>query len=133
MSFTISNPEGMFNPSPWAFSHLATVAPGSQLVFVAGQGGLGGPGTDFATQCRHSIASVDQVMQAAGGSILDVVKFTVWIVDFDKARHQVLIDELHDRFGDRLTPTCSLIPLQRLAAEGSLIEIEAVAVLDIKE
>ena len=127
--FTISNPDGMYDPSPYAFSHLGIVPPGNHLIFVAGQGGLGAGKIDFESQCQHSIECVDKVMNAAGGSILDVVKFTIWIVDFTKERHDILIRLLKERFKEKLTPTCSLIPLHRLAAEGSLIEIEAVGVL----
>jgi len=128
-SFEISNPKGMYDPRSRAFSHLGLVPPGNQLVFVAGQGGSGAKNTNFESQCIHSLDSINRIMETAGGSILDVVKFTVWMVGYTEDRHQVLIRELHHRFGELLTPTCSLIPVQRLGLLTSLIEIEAIGVV----
>ena len=37
--FTLNNPAGLYDPAPNGYSHVASVAPGARLVFVAGQGG----------------------------------------------------------------------------------------------
>ena len=33
--FTLYNPEGLYDPAPNAYSHLAAVAPGAEWLFVA--------------------------------------------------------------------------------------------------
>jgi len=128
-AFTISNPESLSNPAPYAYSHLGVVPAGQKLIFVAGQGGSGAGTDDFREQCQSAITNVDKVMKAAGGGMKDIVKFTIYIVEHTEEKHKILIDELHKKFGDLYTPTCSLIPVPRLSYYKSLIEIEAIATL----
>jgi hypothetical protein len=52
------NPEGLYDPAPNGYSHVASVAAGARLVFVAGQGGDTADGTlapDFRLQVRCAI------------------------------------------------------------------------------
>ena len=36
---TLTNPNGLYDPAPNGYSHVACVAAGTRLVFIAGQGG----------------------------------------------------------------------------------------------
>jgi len=127
--FAILNPDTMFDPTSLGFSQVAIVSAAARTVYVAGQGGGACKG-DFADQCRVAFESVDTAMRAAGGGIADVVKLTVYIVDHDEVKHRALIAAVHDAFGNRLAPSCTIVPLQQSGTSPKqLVEIEAVGVL----
>ncbi|CAD5109651.1 RidA family protein [Zestomonas carbonaria] len=130
--FTLNNPAGLYDPAPNGYSHVASVAPGARLVFVAGQGGEDEQGrlsADFATQVRQALGNLRIALESAGASTRDVVKLTVLIVDHSEERLHIFGAELQAAFGAGAKPTCTLIPVPRLALDGMLFEIEAVAVL----
>ena len=126
---TISNPATMFDPAPLAFSQVATVPAGARIVYVAGQVGGAKGGREkgsFKSQVRTAFENIDLAMQAAGGSIADVVKLVVYIVRHDEGKHAVLIEEVRRAFGNRLAPTCTIVPLAQSGTDpNQLIEIEA--------
>ncbi|MBP2831099.1 RidA family protein [Aquimarina sp. U1-2] len=126
-SFTISNPDGVHDPAPLAYSHLGIVPAGQKLVFIAGQGG--GDAKEFRLQCINAIEGVETIMKAAGGALKDIVKFTIYVVEHTEDKHNIIIEELHKRFKHLYTPTCSLVPVPRLAYQLSKIEIEAIAAM----
>ena len=130
---TIVNPPGLYDPSPYGYSHLALVAPGSRLIFVAGQGGETLDGTmapDFRAQVRQAFANLRTALQGAGATFADVAKLTVLIVDHSEERLGMFGAEMAASWGDTgLKPTCTLIPVPRLALDAMLVEIEATAVL----
>ncbi|CAH1688091.1 putative 2-iminobutanoate/2-iminopropanoate deaminase [Hyphomicrobiales bacterium] len=129
---TIVNPPGLYDPSPYGYSHLALVAPGSRLVYVAGQGGEtldGSMASDFRAQVRQSLANLRTALQGAGASFSDVAKLTVLIVDHSEERLGIFGAEMAAVWNDGLKPTCTLIPVPRLALDAMLVEIDAVAVL----
>jgi enamine deaminase RidA (YjgF/YER057c/UK114 family) len=59
----------------------------------------------------------------------DVAKVTVLIVDHSQEKLHVLGAEFEVAFGGGLKPTCTLIPVPKLALDGMLFEIEAIAAL----
>lgn len=125
----ISNPDTMFDPTPLAFSHLAILPPGARTVFVAGQGG-GSPKGDFAEQVESALSSIGTAMAAAGGAMSGVAKFTIYVVDHDEDKHEVIIDRVKAAVGERLAPTCTIVPLTQLGTDPDmLVEIEAVGLL----
>ena len=127
-NFTLSNPKGLYDPSANAYSHLAVVPEGAQLVFVAGQVG-NTPKGDFETQVQQVLAKLQVAMEAADGGLGDIAKLTVLIAEHDKDKHRTLIAEVERAFGEGLKPTCTIIPVAPMAYEGQLVEIEAVGVL----
>ncbi|MCW3479179.1 RidA family protein [Neisseriaceae bacterium JH1-16] len=129
---TLHNPAGLYDPAPNGYSHLGMVAPGARLVFVAGQGGETEDGRlspDFAAQVRQALANLCTALAAAGAEPRDVAKLTVLIVDHDESRLHVLGTELDRAWGAAMKPTCTLIPVPRLALDGMLFEVEALAAL----
>ncbi|MDN0084995.1 RidA family protein [Crenobacter sp. SG2305] len=129
---TLHNPAGLYDPAPNGYSHLGVVAPGVRLVFVAGQGGETEDGrlsNDFAEQVHQALANLCTALAAAGAEPRDVAKLTVLTVDHDESRLQVLGAELDRVWGTAMKPTCTLIPVPRLALDGMLFEVEALAVL----
>ncbi|MFC4157793.1 RidA family protein [Chitinimonas lacunae] len=131
-ALALLNPPGLYDPAPNGYSHLALIAAGSRLVFVAGQGGESEDGQlspDFATQVRQAFANLRIALTAAGADVGDVAKLTVLIVDHREERLAVLSNEVKRVWEGRMAPTCSLIPVPRLALDAMLFEVEAVAVL----
>jgi len=129
---TFTNPAGLYDPAPNGYSHIASVHPGTRLVFIAGQGGETADGAlaaDFRQQVRQALANLCTALAAAGAAPRHVAKLTVLIVDHSHERLAVFGAELAQAFGDGPKPACTLIPVPRLALDGMLFEIEAVAAL----
>jgi enamine deaminase RidA (YjgF/YER057c/UK114 family) len=129
---TISNPEGLYDPAGYGYSHVAQVAQGSRLVYVAGQGGElqgGGYAEGFQAQVKQAFHNLLTALRSAGAGPKDVAKLTVFIVDHSEAKLGVYGAELMAAWGDVPKPACTLVPVPRLALDVMLFEIEAVAVL----
>ncbi|WP_394839510.1 RidA family protein [Pendulispora rubella] len=132
----LKNPAGLYDPTPNGYSHLALVAPNARLVFVAGQGGENAEGKlepDFQRQVRQALDNVRTALAAAGAAPRDVAKLTVLIVDHTEDKLHILGAELDRVWEAHMKPTCTLIPVPRLALEGMLFEVEATAVLRTEE
>jgi len=128
---TFLNPLGLYDPRSNGYSHVALVPAGRALICVAGQGGEREDGTlpeDFATQVRQAFANLGTALRAAGAGPADVAKLTVLVVDHDESRLRVLADEVARMWGEAPAPACTLIPVPRLALDGMLFEVEALAV-----
>ncbi|WP_347901133.1 RidA family protein [Pseudomonas purpurea] len=126
----LSNPPGLYDPAPNGYSHLAQVAAGARLVFVAGQGGENAQSqlsSDFAEQVRQALSNLQCALAAAGAEVSDVAKLTVLIVDHSHERLEIFGKALHQVWGAAPKPACTLIPVPRLALDGMLFEIDAVA------
>ena len=129
-SLTFINPPGLCDPEPNGYSHVAVVEGPARWVFLAGQGGEAADGSlspDFAAQLRQSMDNVGIALAAADTTLRDVVKLTVLVVDHDMAKLEVLSRTVRERFEGRSAPTCTLIPVPRLALDGMLVEVEATA------
>ena len=76
-----------------------------------------------------AIAWAMPALAAAGAGPRDVVKLTVLVVEHSHARLAIFGEELAAAFGGDHRPACTLIPVPRLALDGMLFEIEAMAAL----
>lgn len=127
-----ANPAGLYDPAPNGYSHVVSVPAGRRLVLVAGQGGEtedGALAREFGAQLEQALANVTTALSGQGASLLDVVKFTILVVDHDEQRLAAIARAIGTRFTTRMPPVCTLIPVPRLALDGMLIEIEATAAL----
>jgi enamine deaminase RidA (YjgF/YER057c/UK114 family) len=125
------NPEGLYDPSSNAYTHIAVVPAGQTLVFVSGQGGETADGSlapDFRTQLRQAFANLGIALAAQGLTLQDVIKQTTLVVDHSKERLTILTEESLKVWPERKCPVNTLIPVPRLALDGMLIEIEVLAV-----
>ena len=132
MTFQLINPAGLYDPAPNGYSHIASVSAGARLVFIAGQGGETEDGTlapDFRLQVRQALRNLGIAVTAASARLSDIAKLTVLIADHSEQRLHVLGEELAAALGAGPKPACTLIPVPRLALDGMLFEVEAVAVL----
>lgn len=131
-ALAFSNPPGLYDPAPNGYSHVATVAPGTRLVLLAGQGGEtpdGALAAQFQAQVRQALANMCTALQAAGSGPLHVARLVALVVDHSEERLHVLGAELDRVWGSATKPACTLIPVPRLALDGMLFEIEATAVV----
>jgi len=130
--FQLSNPEGLYDPSGNAYSHVAEVRADSRLLFIAGQGGEDSDGQLsplFAEQARQALVNLELALASKGASLAQVFKLTLLIVEHSEARLRQWGAEADRAWGPHMKPTCTLIPVPRLALDGMLVEIEAVAAL----
>jgi 2-iminobutanoate/2-iminopropanoate deaminase len=83
---------------------------------------------DPADQAEQAVRNLEAVLEAAGGSLADVVEVTRFIVDI--ARNQDAINRTLGRaFGDH-RPASTTVEVVRLATDPRLVlELKAVAVL----
>ncbi len=132
VALTIVNPKGLFDPAPNGFSHAVVAAGGSRLAFIAGQGGEDASGVlapDFAAQVAQAYAKLRRALEAVGAQPEQVTKITTYVVDYDPGLLAVMTYHVKQTFGRQL-PAQTLVPVPRLALDGMLFEVDAVAVLD---
>lgn len=132
ISQEVHNPAALFDPGPYGFSHVVTVPAGSKLIFVAGQGGEenkdGKLTADFRTQLQHVLNNIRIALKTQDVKMGAVVKVTTLIVDHDQTKLKILIEEFEKMWPDKKFPVNTLIPVPKLALDGMLVEIDAVAV-----
>ena len=123
------NPSALYDPAPNGYSHTMII---NNLVFIAGQGGETQQGDlpqDFQAQVVQAYQNLVAALEAAGTSPERVVKLTTYVVDHDQAKLSLMTRQLKAVFGNHL-PTQTLVPVPRLAIDGMLFEVDAIAVLD---
>jgi len=124
------NPDGLFKPSTFT---QVVVAEGETIVHISGQtardekANVVGVG-DVRRQAAKVFDNLRVAVEAAGGSMKDIVKITTFVVDL-KPDDRVWIGELVRKSFPR-PPAHTLVGISALAAPELLIEIEAIAVLD---
>src|SRR5713101_4258674 len=119
------------------YSH-GMVAPGGEIVVVAGQVGMGQGGQvaggDVVAQTKQALANVRVVVEAAGCAMRDVVRLQTFLTHaedidgFMKARAEVF----PRYFPDGAYPPNTLLIVSRLVKPELLVEIEAMAVKPAK-
>ena len=122
-------------PPPVGYSHVAKVNKGT-IVYIAGQvssdasGKLIGEG-DFEAQVEQVFRNLKIAVEAAGGTMADIVKLNTYLVaEVDQAGVPKL-RAIRDRYLNAEKPPAStLVVVTRLARPGWLIEIEAVAAIE---
>ncbi len=129
---TIVNPRNLYDPTPNGYS-TAVIAPrGARVAYISGQGGQDGTGAlspDFAVQVEQAYANLRTALDALGAKPDQVAKLTVFVVDHDMSKLEVLTSNVKKMFGEAL-PAQTLIPVPKLAIDPMLFEVEAVVVLE---
>ena len=115
------------------YSH-GVVAPGGELIVVAGQVGMDAAGklagVDVVAQTKQALDNVHAVLAAAGCGMRDVIRFQTfltgaeYIEGFMQARREVF----PDYYPDGAYPPNTLLVISRLVRPELLVEIEAMAV-----
>lgn len=111
------------------------------VLHVAGQLAIDASGNtvgagDVRRQTRQVLENIRAIVEAAGGSLRDVVKTTVYLTDmaFHEAVNEVYVEFFHDEFPARTTvQVAALAPAVTGEGHPFLVEIDAVAILDEPE
>jgi enamine deaminase RidA (YjgF/YER057c/UK114 family) len=126
------NPKTLMPPA--GYSHIAKVHSGT-LVYLAGQvssdasGKLIGEG-DFEAQTEQVFKNLKIAVEAAGGTMADIVKLNVYLVAEVDTSEVPKFRAIRDRYVNVENPPAStLAVVSRLARPGWLVEIEAVAAI----
>jgi enamine deaminase RidA (YjgF/YER057c/UK114 family) len=129
------SPNTLIPPGGAGFSHIAKVNKGT-IIYVSGQvssdstGRLIGEG-DFEAQVEQVFGNLKVAVEAAGGTMADIVKLNYYVVaELDP----VIVPKLRpirDRYINVENPPAStFLVVTRLMRPGWLIEIEAVAAIE---
>lgn len=124
---TLIRAEGL--PEP--ISHYSDAVRAGQTIYVSGQGAfdaqgrLVGPG-DVVAQTRQVLENMKTALAAAGATLDDVVKVTVYLANRDDRPR---VNEVRKEYFKDNRPASTLVEISRFAIEGMLVEIEAIAVV----
>ena len=131
LKLTIVNPQNLFDPTPNGYSTAVIVPAGAKVAYISGQGGqdsTGGLSPDFAVQVKHAYANLRAALDGLGAKPDQVAKLTVFVVDHDMSKLDVLTSSVKEMFGGTL-PAQTLVPVPKLAIDAMLFEVEAVVML----
>jgi 2-iminobutanoate/2-iminopropanoate deaminase len=116
---------------PEPISHYTDAVVAGKTVYVSGQGALDAQGKlvgrgDVVAQTRQVLDNMKIALAAAGGTLDDVTKVTVYLKNVDD---RPKVNEVRKEYFKDNKPASTLIEISRFAIDGMLVEIEAVAVL----
>lgn len=135
MSVELLNPDGLFKPDSY---FQVGVGRGSRLVFLSGQvaqdttGAIVGKG-DLAAQSEQAYRNVVTALKGAGASFSDVVKVTVYVVNWTPDKMEPLVQgamRVAMELGIDPRRTMTLVGVAALGSPDLMIEVEAIAVVD---
>jgi 2-iminobutanoate/2-iminopropanoate deaminase len=129
VAFRSLNVESLGLKAP--LSHAAEVDAGARLLFISGltaktpDGETFAPG-DAGAQAARILDSIKDILAAAGGTMADIVKLTVYLCDMGHVRE---VAAARARYFSPPYPASTMIEVSRLVSADQLVEIEAVAAL----
>jgi 2-iminobutanoate/2-iminopropanoate deaminase len=134
MSKEYVNPSSLFPSLPYGFSQVV-IATGKKMVFISGQtawdirkNSIGGD--SVLEQTRQTFRNLEMAMEAAGGTLKDIVALRIYVVDYQAESGTAVGTALGELFSPENPPASTWIGVSALAVPEFLIEIEATAVLD---
>lgn len=125
------DPPNLKNVRANVYHHYIRVDNPGSLIFLSGQlsrdanGNLVGPG-DMMEQTRQAIRNMKTVLEAAGGSLSDIVSIVVYTTDIRQFKDIVVA---RTEFFKEKLPTSTIVEVNHLADPGLLIEFQAIAAL----
>ena len=128
---TRGDPPGLKNVRRTVYHHSIRVDNPKSLIFLSGQlardanGNLVGQG-DMAEQTRQCIRNMRTVLEAAGGTLEDIVSIVVYTTDMRAFKEIVAARE---EFFVAKLPTSTIVEVNHLADPGLMIEFQATAAL----
>ena len=134
VSNRFANPPTM--PAPRGYTQVVETTGPGRTIYLSGQLGMtpggafaGAPG-DFRAQAAQCFENLKAGLASVGAGFEHVVKITNFFVDM---AHLPAFFEVRDRYvNTKAPPASTAIQIGRLAREGALFEVEAVAVIPDK-
>ena len=113
------------------YSQGIKVTGAQTILFLAGQVSYDKDGNaknkgDFKAQAHECFECIKRLVEAAGGTVKNVVKLNTYVLDV--ANRPAYRDARKEVFGDH-EPASTLVQISALASPEYLIEIEAIAVI----
>src|SRR5713101_2146098 len=130
------SPKTLIAPGPAGYSHIAKVNNGT-IVYLAGQvssdasGNLIGEG-NFEAQVEQVFHSLKIAVEAAGGTMADIVKVNIYLVAEVHHADVPKLRAIRARYVNiEKPPASTLVVVSRLARPGWLVEVEAIAAFEV--
>lgn len=119
---------GLYPDAPYAY---ASAAPPGRMIFTAGAcpidvNGLVAAVGDYPAQAQHAMANLVTALAAAGCTLTDVLKTTVYVASADLGDLYNVWQVIHAAFGEHDAPS-TLLGVSVLGYANQLVEVEAVA------
>ncbi len=136
MGKAIVNPPSLAHPR--GFSHGVLVT-GGMVLFLAGQTASDAEGQivahgNLVAQYEQVLRNLQTVVEAAGGTMQDIVKITIFVRDRDSYLAQLKpLGNVHKTFFGNYYPATALLEISRFYQDEALIEIEGIAVIGTEE
>jgi enamine deaminase RidA (YjgF/YER057c/UK114 family) len=119
---------------PPGYTHVVEVTGPVRMIYIAGQLGLdlsgkpaGAPG-DFRAQAVQAFENLKAALAAVGAGFEHIVKLNNYLTDI--SAHIAILREVRGQYLNAATPPASTtLEVPKLARDGCLYEVEAVAVL----
>ncbi len=117
--------------APYAYAAVARDC--ARLVFAAGacpldESGAVVPVGDVGGQAEQAMSNLRAALEAAGASLEDVVKTTVYVASGDRSDLLAAWEVVSRHFGDHDAPS-TLVGVSVLGCTNQLVEVEAIAAL----
>lgn len=126
------NPGSLFPSLEHGFSQIVA-ASGGRTIHISGQTAwdpnkqiIGG--RDLGQQARQALRNIQTAIEAAGGTLADIVALRIYIVNYMPDQAEVIGCALREFFPEERRPASTWVGVSALAAPDFLIEIEATAV-----
>lgn len=121
-------PEGMhLNP---AFTQAVAVSGNVKTIYIGGQNAVSADGQivgdTLATQTEQVFKNLEMVLAAAGATLHDIIKFTIYLVQGQDVAPGFAV--FQRAWGAAKPPAVSMSFVAGLANPAFLVEIEAIAV-----
>ena len=128
------NPASVFRSLELGFSQ-AVLADGRRTLYVSGQTAWDSEkrlvgGADLEEQARQAFTNLQAVVEAAGGTLADVVSLRIYVVDYRPEKAAQVGRAFRRFFSGEVKPASTWVGVAALADPGFLIEVEATAVFD---
>ena len=119
-------------PDRFAAVHISQGFRVGDLIFVSGQAAIDEQGEvvgvgDFGAQARQAVRNLDRVLNAAGSSLDQVIKVTIFVTDM--AYFSEVVELRREVFSEPY-PADTICEVRSLAYPELMFEIEAVALAD---
>ena len=131
MPITRGNPDGLKNVRATVYNHYVRVDQPKSMIFVSGQVSRDSEGQQVGAgsmleQTRQCIRNIETCLNAAGGSLSDIVWTTVYTTDMREFRQIVAARE--EFFKTNLPPS-TMVEVAHLADPGLMVEIQVIAAI----
>jgi 2-iminobutanoate/2-iminopropanoate deaminase len=121
---TIAKPFG-------AYTHVVEVNGPGRTIYIGGQLGIDGAGklgADFREQATLAYENLKAAIESVGGKMENIVKLNAYVTDL-RAQAPIYREVYVKYVNVAEPPAQTIVEITKLAREGALLEVEAIAVL----